>query len=75
MVIANKNHTIIIINIYGYNSSVENSMFFDTIEGKISYWLNKYPNASVVVGGDFNIAINNMLDRWPPRRSGSSNSA
>ena len=49
-------------------------MFLDTIEDKISYWLNKYPYASLVVEGDFNIEMNNMLDKWPPRRSGSRNS-
>jgi len=79
MVITKNNHTILIINIYGYNTSVENNMLLDTLEDKIledkiSHWLNKYPHASLVVGGDFNIAMNNMLDRWPPRRSGSPNS-
>lgn len=75
MIIAIHNLKTIIINLYGFNSSVDNNILFDTLEEKISYWLIKCPNASWVLGGDFNIAVNTMLDRWPPRRSVSLNSA
>lgn len=61
MIIAINILKIVIINIYGYNSSVETNILFDTLEDKTSYWLTNYPSASLVLGGDFNIAVNDML--------------
>lgn len=44
-------------------------MLYDTLEEKISRWLSIYPNASIILGGDFNIALNNTLDRSPSMQS------
>lgn len=74
MVICLNNTVVILINIYGYNSSHENDLLFDAIDGKILLWLNAYPNALVFIGGDFNIVPNNILDRLPPKQSSSTNS-
>lgn len=53
---------------YGYNSSNENRALFEVIENKIALWLNKYPSGIICIGGDFNIAPDNMLDRMPPKK-------
>ncbi len=59
---------IIIANIYGFNSRSENTTFFDYVESRLLYWLNKFPNSLIIIGGDFNIAIDSALDKWPPGR-------
>lgn len=56
---------LIITNVYGYNTKVGNESLFDTIEQKLLIWLNKFPNALLLIGGDFNVALDNALDRWP----------
>ena len=33
----------------------------------IQYWINKYPNAGLILGGDFNMVLNRDLDRFPSR--------
>lgn len=57
-----------LINMYGYNSSNENRARFEVIENKIALWLNKYPSGIICIGGDFNIAPDNMLDCMPPKK-------
>ncbi len=52
-----------VINVYGYNTKVGNENLFDTIEQKLLIWLNKFPNAFLLMGGDFNVALDNALDR------------
>lgn len=74
MVICLNNTVVILINIYGYNSSYENDLLLEVIEEKILLWLNAYPNALVFIGGDFNIVPDNNLDRLPPKQSASTNS-
>lgn len=39
---------------------------FEVIETRFLHCLSKYPNLVLLVGGDFNIALNGSLDRWPP---------
>ncbi len=29
--------------------------------------LSKFPNSSLILGGDFNVVLNNTLDRWCPQ--------
>lgn len=61
-----QNYDFIIINIYGYNTKIQNDTFLDKIEEKIVHWLSKFPNAHILLGGDFNITLENLIDRWPP---------
>jgi len=63
----------IVINIYGYNLKVENDALLDRIEERIVHWLAKFPNAHILLGGDFNITLDNMIDRWPPGHSSNTN--
>ena len=63
----------IVVNIYGYNSRQENMALLETIDDKMELWLNKFSQAYLIVGGDFNVVINNELDRFPPKRDNSSN--
>lgn len=74
MIIVINQFILIIVNIYGYNSVAENCDFFNTLDQKLSYALGKYPTAFLILGGDFNITMNNMLDRYPPRKAVSPNS-
>lgn len=64
---------LITVNIYGYNSRFENSTLFDTIDERIAHWLGKFPNACLVIGGDFNVVMDNKLDRFPPRNDKPAN--
>lgn len=66
------NNIILLANIYGYNSKPENDFLFDALESSFLQWLSKYPNALILMGGDFNIALNSSLDRWPPNTNNSS---
>ncbi|XDV26393.1 hypothetical protein PO909_030123, partial [Leuciscus waleckii] len=61
----------IIINIYGYNNKLENDKLLDSIEERITFWLTRYPNSLLLIGGDFNIAQDNAIDRLPPGRPSS----
>ena len=62
---------ILLVNIYGYNSKQENDILFDDLEIHILHWLSKYPNVLILIGGDFNIALDSLLDRCPPRTNNS----
>ena len=66
--IVDLNDTIILlVNIHGYNSKQENDILFDDLEIHILHWLSKYPNVLTLMGGDFNIAFDSLLDGYPPR--------
>lgn len=67
------NNIILLANLYGYNSKSDNVFLFDVLESRFLHWLSKYPNALILVGGDFNIALHGSLDRWPPNNSSASN--
>ena len=72
ILIVDINDTIILlVNIYGYNSKQENDILFDDLEIQILHWLSKYPNVLILIGGDFNIALDSLLDRCPPRTNNS----
>ncbi len=59
------NFNFIVLNVYGYNSKAENDIILDRIEERIVHWLTKFPNAYILLGGDFNITLDGV-DRWPP---------
>lgn len=63
----------IIVNAYGFNTQTENNSFFDKLEERLLYWLSKFPNSFIVLGGDFNTVLDNYLDRLPARNADSSN--
>ncbi len=65
---------ILLTNIYGYNTSRENDLLFEEIGEIILLRSNTFPDALICIGGDFNIAPDNNLDRFPPRKSASPNS-
>jgi len=67
------NMMFIVTNLYGPNQQKENEDFFYQMEERILSLLNKYPNSYLLFGGDFNVVIDNNIDRWPPK-SNSSNS-
>ena len=72
ILVINTNDTIILlVNIYGYNSKGENDTLLGVLESRILYWLSNYPSAMIVMGGDFNVALDGLQDRWPPRANPS----
>ncbi len=54
------------MNIYGYNLKTENDVLLDKLEDKIVNWLAILPDAHILLGGDFNITLYNVIYRWPP---------
>lgn len=56
---------ILIANIYGYNNRTENVNLLLSIENILVSWLNSFPNAILLLGGDFNMVLNSELDKWP----------
>ncbi len=61
------NSTCIVINVYGFNLQRENNAFFDRLGDRVTRMLAIYPNSSLIFGGDFNVVLDNRLDRWPPQ--------
>ncbi len=57
----------IITNLNGYNTNTENKSLPDSVEQQVLLWLNKCPNAFLLIGGNFNVVINNEIDRWSPK--------
>lgn len=56
----------IISNVYGYNTRKDNDNLFISIENILLSWLTKFPKATILLGGDFNIILNSTMDKWPP---------
>lgn len=71
-VVDTHNSNFILINIYGYNLVSDNNTLLTIVEKKICYWLARFPNAHLIIGGDFNITLDDTIDRWPPRYQTSS---
>lgn len=68
------NHLIfVIVNIYGYNTKLENDKLLDSLDARITSWLSKYPNSTLLIGGDFNVTLNDTIDRWPPAQNFRTN--
>lgn len=63
----------IIANVYGYNTKRENVNLILSIENILKCWLNKFTNAKLLLGGDFNSIFDANLDKWPPDHSGRTN--
>ncbi len=73
LVIEMSNCMCIIVNIYGYNQQKENKKHIDQVEEHVLILLTKYPNSFLIFGGDFNVALDNILDRCPPKSPDNSN--
>lgn len=73
LIICINNIYVLLINIYGYNTSRENDLLLEEIGDKTVLWLNTFPDAVSCIGGDFNITPDNNLDRFLPRQSTSPN--
>lgn len=57
---------IITANVYGYNRKPENDSLLGAVGNTFEGWLDKYPNAYIIMGGDFNIIQDCTKDKWPP---------
>ncbi len=68
------NVTLIIVNIYGFNSKSQNDDLLNSLEEKLINWLAKFPNAYLIIGGDFNIVSDEIWDRGAPGRPPNVNS-
>lgn len=53
-------------NIYGYCLLSQNSKLLEELDSVLNE-LSKYPVAKVILGGDFNMVMDNQLDRCPPK--------
>lgn len=60
--------TVITVNIYGFQSKTQNDNLLEMLENRIQHWLDKFPNAFIVIGGDFNMILDSTVDCWPPRK-------
>lgn len=58
---------IILINIYGYNNDNKNKNLLHQISEVIIELKAKFPTDHIIVGGDFNLAPDEWMDRWPSK--------
>lgn len=56
----------IMLNVYGYNIKRQNMSLVLSIENILTGWLDKFPNATLLLGGDFNSIFDDNLDKWLP---------
>ncbi len=61
----------ILFNVYGYNSSTLNNKLLSEISNLLFELKLLYPTDNVVIGGDFNLVMDETLDRYPPKFSNS----
>lgn len=62
-VISCSNQLLMIGNVYGYNNSKENKELFETLNSNIVALSGKFPDIKIILGGDFNITMNDGVDR------------
>ncbi|KPP62758.1 hypothetical protein Z043_119039, partial [Scleropages formosus] len=58
--------TLIVVNIYGFNSQSKNDQLLNLLEERLVYWRSKYPEAYLLIGRDFIVVLDEAKDRWPP---------
>ncbi len=63
------NSLFILGNVYGYNYSVQAKNMSTEVTHSISVLMKKYQGALLIMGGDFNDAPDDFLDRFPPHMS------
>ncbi len=57
----------ILINIYGYNSMSHNQRLFSELLDVIVELRTLYPTDNIILGGDFNIVPEEVIDRYPSK--------
>lgn len=67
IVVETSSNLFMLCNIYGYNSSSLNCELLDTIEENVNIFSTKFPMAKIIIGGDFNMVHDNVLDRFPSK--------
>lgn len=61
----------ILFNVYGYNSIQLNNKLLAEISNLLFELKRLYPTDNVIMGGDFNMVMDETLDRCPPKFSDS----
>ncbi len=56
---------VILVNVYGYNSSGQNKILFSNISKAVARIKSKFHTNLMLIGGDFNLAPDDWLDRSP----------
>ncbi len=54
-------------NIYGYNNPNQNKSMFAEITKTIKVLCQRYPTDNLIFGGDYNMVMDEWLDRSPPK--------
>ncbi len=67
LVIEKRDIIFIMGNIYATNNSLQNRALFQEFEEEISGLINTFPNAKLILGGDWNSIKDPLLDCAPPR--------
>ncbi len=62
------NSTLFICNVYGFNVRAHNLEMFKEICDTITHLKKKYKDGFVIIGGDFNVAPDDSVDRFPPKQ-------
>lgn len=73
-VIEHNDSIYLVSNIYGYNTKKENVNLLLSIENIFTGWLVRFPNALILLGGDFNIILDGSIDKSPPSQRNNSDS-
>ena len=66
------NSLFLICNVYGYNDKAQAKTMFSQIYSKLKDLQKKYEDAYLILGGDFNDAPDDSVDRIPERVSQNS---
>ena len=72
MIISCNNQLLLIGNVYGYNNAKENKELFENLNTDIDALLERFSDLKIILGGDFNITVNDEVDRWPSRHKENS---
>ena len=67
MVVSYINQIFLIGNVYGCNNTKKNMELFETLNSIIDALLEKFSDRKIILGGDFNVTVNDDVDRWPSR--------
>lgn len=57
----------ILFNVYGYNSAPLNNKLLTEISDSLFELKLVYPTDNIIIGGDFNMVMDEALDRFPPK--------
>jgi len=58
---------VILGNIYGFNNQNQNKTLFDEVIKVVKDLGQRYPTENFIFGGDFNMVIDDWLDRSPSK--------